>query len=369
VTNSWSLQITRIENSGIWYLMIANCNPWFEAGNGTYTYMSGDAEWRSSYGYLPAQIYPFLGIYWAFVIVYGIIGIIIASMLIRYRKDLMKIQYFVFSLIALSIIENIIWGADYTVFNQIGLISNAFNVFGVMFSGLKLVTFRIVLFLVCYGWTITKPALLPRARAALIVISTFYLIVVWIDKYIDVVSTAGYPTSEGFSYFIYALVVFVNVIFFVWIFFNLYASLKQLKIAGEHVKLGMLRKLAVAIVVVAVALAVVFILEIALVFAALDDQLWKFWWFWDTYWEFIYLIIITVIAFIWRPTANNNRFAFQPFLDESKSGVELEASGREVPSEVEQANQKQQDRSSSSEKYSDKSESISEEEESFSESQ
>jgi hypothetical protein len=105
------------------------------------------------------------------------------------------------------------------------------------------------------------------------------------------------------------------------------------------------------------------------VFAALDDQLWKFWWFWDTYWEFIYLIIITVIAFIWRPTANNNRFAFQPFLDESKSGVELEASGREVPSEVEQANQKQQDRSSSSEKYSDKSESISEEEESFSESQ
>jgi hypothetical protein len=373
LTNNFNFtEITSIQTSGIWYLMIANCNPWFESLNGTYTYMSGEAEWRSSYGYLPAQIYPFLGIYWAFVIVYLIIGSIIGIMMIKYRRDLMKIQYFIFSLIALSIIENIIWGSDYTVFNQIGLISNAFNVFGVLFSGLKLVAFRIVLFLVCYGWTITKPALLSRARVALIIISTFYLIVVWIDKYIDVVSTAGYPTSEGFSYFIYALVVFVNVIFFVWIFFNLYASLKQLKIAGEQLKLHMLKQLAVAIIVIAVALAVVFILEIALVFAALDDQLWKFWWFWDTYWEFIYLIIITVIAFIWRPTANNNRFAFQPFMDESKSGVELEASGREVPSEVEQAarNQAQDPASSgSSEKYSDKSESISEEEESFTESQ
>lgn len=108
-------------------------------------------------------------------------------------------------------------------------------------------------------------------------------------------------------------------------------------------------------------------------FAALDDPLWKFWWFWDTYWEFIYLIIITVVAFIWRPTANNNRFAFQPFVDENKSGVELEGSGREeVPSEVEQARRQQQEdpaSSHSSEKFSDKSESISEEEESFSESQ
>eukprot|EP00029_Vermamoeba_vermiformis_P010626 TRINITY_DN562_c0_g1_i1.p1 TRINITY_DN562_c0_g1~~TRINITY_DN562_c0_g1_i1.p1 ORF type:complete len:517 (-),score=138.90 TRINITY_DN562_c0_g1_i1:83-1633(-) len=373
LTNNYNFtEITSVVNSGIWYLMIANCNPYSENGNGTYAYMEGEAEWRSSYGYLPAQIYPFLGIYWAFVIVYGIIGAIIGGMMLRYRRDLMKIQYFIFSLIALSIIENIIWGADYTVFNQRGLISNAFNVFGVLFSGLKLLAFRIVLFLVCYGWTITKPALLPRARIALIIISTFYIIVVWIDKYIDVVSTAGYPTSEGFSYFIYALVVFINVIFFVWIFFNLYASLKQLKIAGEHAKLGMLRQLAVAIIVVAIALAVVFILEIALVFAALDDQLWKFWWFWDTYWEIIYFIIITVIAFIWRPTANNNRFAFQPFMDESKSGVELEGSGREeVPSEVEQARRNQEDPASShsSEKYSDKSESISEEEESFSESQ
>ena len=83
----------------------------------------------------------------------------------------------------------------------------------------------------------------------------------WINKYIDVVSTAGYPVSDGFSYFIYALVIFINVIFFVWIFFNLYASLKQLKVAGETTKLYMLKQLAVAIIVIAIALAVVFILE------------------------------------------------------------------------------------------------------------
>jgi hypothetical protein len=102
---------------------------------------------------------------------------------------------------------------------------------------------------------------MPRARAVLAVLSIIYLLVVWIDKYINVVATAGLPVSDGFSYFIYALVVFVNVIYFVWIFFNLFASLKQMKIAGETAKLHMLRQLAIAIIICAVALAVVFILE------------------------------------------------------------------------------------------------------------
>lgn len=43
------------------------------------------------------------------------------------------------------------------------------------------------------------------------------------------------------------------------------------------------------------------------VVAYLEDPWWRFWWFFDTYWELIYLAVITVICFVWRPTSNNRR--------------------------------------------------------------
>lgn len=44
---------------------------------------------------------------------------------------------------------------------------------------------------------------------------------------------------------------------------------------------------------------------------------WKQLWIDDAYWDVLFSIILLVIMILWRPTNNNQRYAFTPFLDAS----------------------------------------------------
>jgi len=41
-----------------------------------------------------------------------------------------------------------------------------------------------------------------------------------------------------------------------------------------------------------------------------SDLHFRVWWLWEGYWEFIYAACIFFIAWVWRPTENNLRFAY-----------------------------------------------------------
>ena len=44
--------------------------------------------------------------------------------------------------------------------------------------------------------------------------------------------------------------------------------------------------------------------------AGYHDDLWHFWWIWDAYWEFSYVSLTLLIAYLWRPNSNNKRYPF-----------------------------------------------------------
>ncbi|XP_015282146.1 PREDICTED: transmembrane protein 87B-like [Gekko japonicus] len=43
---------------------------------------------------------------------------------------------------------------------------------------------------------------------------------------------------------------------------------------------------------------------------------WRELWIDDAFWRFLFSIILLVIMFLWRPSANNQRYAFMPLVDE-----------------------------------------------------
>ncbi|RXM30728.1 Transmembrane protein 87B [Acipenser ruthenus] len=43
---------------------------------------------------------------------------------------------------------------------------------------------------------------------------------------------------------------------------------------------------------------------------------WRELWIDDAFWRFLFSIILLVIMFLWRPSINNQRYAFTPLLDE-----------------------------------------------------
>lgn len=45
-------------------------------------------------------------------------------------------------------------------------------------------------------------------------------------------------------------------------------------------------------------------------------------WVDDAFWRFLFSIVLLVIMFLWRPSANNQRYAFTPLIDDSDDEVE-----------------------------------------------
>lgn len=45
-------------------------------------------------------------------------------------------------------------------------------------------------------------------------------------------------------------------------------------------------------------------------------------WVDDAFWSFLFSLILIVIMFLWRPSANNQRYAFMPLIDDSDDEIE-----------------------------------------------
>lgn len=40
-----------------------------------------------------------------------------------------------------------------------------------------------------------------------------------------------------------------------------------------------------------------------------NDEYFKIWWLWDVYWEFVYVVCLGFIIYLWQPNPNNKRYA------------------------------------------------------------
>lgn len=69
--------------------------------------------------------------------------------------------------------------------------------------------------------------------------------------------------------------------------------------------------------ILAVAASIVFIIWTTMKFRLVDCQLdWQELWVDDAIWRLLFSMILFVIMVLWRPSANNQRFAFSPLSEE-----------------------------------------------------
>jgi len=43
---------------------------------------------------------------------------------------------------------------------------------------------------------------------------------------------------------------------------------------------------------------------------------WRGWWIFDGYWDILYLVITAIVAFLWKPNQDNQRYAFSAQLQD-----------------------------------------------------
>uniref|UniRef100_A0A673NIP9 Transmembrane protein 87B n=1 Tax=Sinocyclocheilus rhinocerous TaxID=307959 RepID=A0A673NIP9_9TELE len=101
------------------------------------------------------------------------------------------------------------------------------------------------------------------------------------------------------------------------IFVSLAQTIKTLKLRRNPVKLSLYRHFTNTLIF-AVLASIIFMVWTTKKFRLADCQAdWMELWVDDAFWRFLFSIILLVIMFLWRPSVNNQRYAYTPLIDDS----------------------------------------------------
>ncbi|RVE40701.1 hypothetical protein evm_014649 [Chilo suppressalis] len=103
-----------------------------------------------------------------------------------------------------------------------------------------------------------------------------------------------------------------------WVFVSLAHTMRTLQLRRNTIKLSLYRHFTNTLIF-AVISSVVFMLYSIKSYRASDCiKEWKEVWMDEAYWHILFASVLTVIMVLWRPTNNNQRYAFTPLLDNAE---------------------------------------------------
>eukprot|EP01128_Nolandella_sp_AFSM9_P009518 TRINITY_DN611_c0_g1_i2.p1 TRINITY_DN611_c0_g1~~TRINITY_DN611_c0_g1_i2.p1 ORF type:complete len:529 (-),score=145.60 TRINITY_DN611_c0_g1_i2:113-1507(-) len=303
--NSETLLVNHsVEQTAVYYLMMSNCRTDIPI------MITGVIEWKNPYGYLPGDIYGLYFSYWVFFVCYLVLGIWYAVALYRNREEMMGLQKYVMAYIWVAFVETLIWGCDYDVYNKEGHIVDAVNVFGAFFTASRNTAIRLIVLMVCIGYSITKPTLRKLELVGIIIVSVCYFIADATVQYVSVASAAGAFIDENLQIFVETILIIANAIFFTWIALALLFQMRALKSLNQKHKWKLYKRFALLLVIAMVVAFIAYVAEFGITIAEKKDALFQLWWLWQVVWDIIYLHSCVAIALIWRPQPNMMRYAF-----------------------------------------------------------
>ncbi|KAI9252648.1 lung seven transmembrane receptor-domain-containing protein [Sporodiniella umbellata] len=262
-------------------------------------------EWKAPYGELPSADYPKLLLYGAFAIVYLAVGLFWFVQTFRYWSDILPVQHFLSGAIFYLVVEMAFNFGYWEAYNQTGKAS--------------------------YG-LLALVALLNAGRTSM---SFFMLLIVCMGySVVNVVYTLGTmllsPETAGF---LILLVIFplsiTMTVFYVWTLNSITATIQDLELRKQHVKILMYKRLYRLLVFSVVAVVLIFILNMMAYSdsANLDwaAKSWKYRWVMlDGLLNILYFVVIVVIVVLWRPTNNNARYGLMQISQDEEEALDLE---------------------------------------------
>jgi len=112
-----------------------------------------------------------------------------------------------------------------------------------------------------------------------------------------------------------------NLCYVVWIAYSLIHHWKQLSELKQTQKLQMYKKFTAFLVIFLLVSVILFLIQSAFLAWNLYDELWQLWWIFTAYWEFGYFFVVLLIAVLWWPNENNERYAYS---------VQIQVDGEEL---------------------------------------
>jgi hypothetical protein len=311
---------------------------------------TGVVTFQNSYGELPASQIPKLAFYGGLTIVYAVIAALWAFLYVQHRHDILPVQNYITAILLFLILEMAITWVFYDYQNRHGantLSKVLMTLVAVLNAGRNSFSFFLLL-IVCMGYGVVKPSLGPLMKYVRILAALHFIFGVLYA----VASLTITPESAGpFVMLVILPLAATLTAFYVWTLNSLKLTMAELEERKQHQKGLMYRRLWWCLLSSILTIAGFFILN-TITFVGRDSfdfvpTHWKTRWFvLDGWLNLVYLANLMAVAYLWRPTANNRRFAMSDELaQDDDGGFEIASigGGSELDEDEEDAKRKDKD--------------------------
>ncbi|CAH1159598.1 unnamed protein product [Phaedon cochleariae] len=278
-------------------------------------------EMKSDYGYLSAADWPFLPFYGFMCGYYVILGLLWLLLSFLQWRDLLRVQFWIGGVILLGMLEKATFYAEYHSINSTGVRVQGAMLFAEWVSCAKRTLARMLVIIVSLGFGIVKPRL-GATLHRVVGVGLLYFFLAASEAYLKNTNDKSDPSRDILVASV-PLAVLDSAICW-WIFSALVNTTRTLRLRRNETKLNLYRHFTNTLIFSVVA-SVFFRLYCIKVHHFVDClTVWKDLWIEEAYWHILFSLLLLVIMILWRPTNNNQRYAFVPLLDTGDDADEEE---------------------------------------------
>ncbi|KAM5235730.1 transmembrane protein 87A isoform 2-T2 [Ctenodactylus gundi] len=277
-------------------------------------------EVKGPYEYLTLEDYPLMIFFMVMCIVYVLFGVLWLAWSACYWRDLLRIQFWIGAVIFLGMLEKAVFYAEFQNIRYKGESVQGALILAELLSAVKRSLARTLVIIVSLGYGIVKPRLGVTLHKV-VVAGALYLLFSGMEGVLRVTGYFSYSLALILSLTLSA----IDACIILWISFQyLTQTMKLLKLRRNIVKLSLYRHFTNTLIL-AVAASIVFIIWTTMKFRIVTCQSdWRELWVDDAIWRLLFSMILFVIMILWRPSANNQRFAFSPLSEEEEEDEQKE---------------------------------------------
>ncbi|XP_052769714.1 transmembrane protein 87A-like [Mya arenaria] len=315
-TEQHSAIVGRTWRSGYYVLILELKNLESDSEKPTVT-----VEMKGKTGYISAVDWPLLIFYGVMGLVYIIYGLVWIVLLACNWRDLMRLQYWIGAVIFLGMLEKAVFYTDFqSIANTGNPVSKSTIVVAEVVSCLKRALARMLIIIVSVGFGTVKPRLGPTFHKVLFV-GGLYFILGSIEGCMRALKAKADQSNDQMLAAVPLAVLDASICW--WIFSSLIQTTRQLRLRRNIVKLNLYRHFFNTLLFTVLA-AIVFMLwsifQVKMKNCIKFNELWVD----EAFWHLLFSVILGIIMFLWRPSSNNQRYAFSPLIDASDDEDEEE---------------------------------------------
>jgi hypothetical protein len=275
---------------------------------------------NNRYGKLPAIFYPALPFFSLLSIIYSIYAVVWLYLSFQHWKSLLPIQNYVSGVITFLVVEMAFNYEFFNSYNRNGSINPTLLAFTtILNAGRNSLSFFMIL-IVCLGYGVVKSSLGDTMKSVLVLTCSHF------------VFNVLYSTNTMLSSDVNANMIFLTALplsitmtlFYSWTISGLGHTINHLEKRRQAVKLLMYQRLRFIISFSLISVFVIFVANaLNLSHKHEDDWIehqWKWrWMLLEGSLNILYLLVFTLIAYMWMPVENNERYRLDQVPNEEES--------------------------------------------------